>query len=67
MYKCDLAHLTEQRKARISLYNLEFLFEPALTRVKVSTAQLLIRFDDIVGIRPFSFIIIIYLVSRCTF
>ncbi|SFF01597.1 hypothetical protein [Nitrosomonas sp. Nm166] len=45
----------EQGEAHLSLYDLKFLFEPALTRVTVSTAQLLKRFKDIAGIRPFSF------------
>jgi hypothetical protein len=45
----------EQRKARVSIYDLPFLSEPALTRVTVSTAQLFKRFKDIAGIRPFSF------------
>lgn len=45
----------EQEKARVSIYDLPFLSEPALTRVTVSTAQLLKRFKDIPGIRPFSF------------
>ncbi|SFF03391.1 DNA polymerase domain-containing protein [Nitrosomonas sp. Nm166] len=45
----------EQGKTQVSLHDLEFLFEPALTRVTVSTAQLLKRFKEISGIRPFSF------------
>ena len=45
----------EQGKTRVSVSDLEFLFKPALTRVTVSTAQLLRRFKDIAGIRPFSF------------
>lgn len=45
----------EQGKTRISIFDLPFLSEPAITRVTVSTAQLLKRFKDIPGIRPFSF------------
>ncbi|GJL73399.1 MAG: hypothetical protein NMNS01_25980 [Nitrosomonas sp.] len=42
-------------KQRISVYDLPFLTEPALTRVTVSTAMLLKRFKGVPGIRPFSF------------
>lgn len=45
----------EQGKSRIAVAALPFLSKPALTRVTVSTAGLLKRFKDILGIRPFSF------------
>ncbi|WP_394808650.1 hypothetical protein [Nitrosomonas sp.] len=49
----------EDGKKRVSLIKLPFLSEPALTKVTVSTAQLLKRFKNISDIRPFSFMVML--------
>ncbi|SEF99455.1 DNA polymerase domain-containing protein [Nitrosomonas ureae] len=49
----------EDGKSRVSLINLPFLSEPALTNVTVSTTQLLRRFKHIADIRPFSFMVML--------
>lgn len=46
-------------KTRVSLNNLPFLSEPALTKVTVSTTQLLKRFKSIPDMRPFSFMVML--------
>jgi hypothetical protein len=62
----------EKGKKQVSLNNLPFLFESALTKVTVSTAQLLKRFKNIPDMRPFSFMVMlqslnqIELLSRST-
>lgn len=49
----------ENGNRRVSLTDLSFLSEPALTRVTISTAQLLKRFKNIPEIRPFSFMVML--------
>jgi hypothetical protein len=49
----------EAGKTRVALINLPFLKEPALTKVTISTTQLLKRFRNIPDIRPFSFMVML--------
>lgn len=49
----------EAGKTRVALINLSFLTEPALTKVTVSTTQLLKRFKNIPDIRPYSFMVML--------
>lgn len=49
----------EAGKTRVTLINLPFLSEPALTKVTVSTPKLYKRFRKIPDIRPFSFMVML--------